>query len=256
MASTLNKIETEKLWARAKNYAFNGQEIKALSFEDDLLTLALQVRHDWPHLKLFRLVDINEILTQKKDSLDWPYIWTAASRYHLEKTLNFALFITGGILKFSLPKELTESLEKKSLRNKIYSGFVLEYVHFLENHLSKNRNILKTVLFKILAMDSFGELATILTHENNFYFFVKQRFFRLLIKLGLLKKRPGQCRLCKDRSCFESFERAATSPVIVQNKNSNAGSSIPLKVLILIKRPLSPKIMAKKAGFSSAGKMW
>ena len=174
----LNKIDTERLWSRAVIYKCRGQEINALSLEDTLLTLSLQIRHEWPYFKLFRICDINEIIAQNSNVLDWKYIWGSSRNYHLRNSLRLVLAFCVNLLGTPLPEDVSRILEGKNLRNKLFSGFIRDYVRSLENPGVTKSYPFKRWLVKALALDTVGDYIAMFTHKNHFFRIILRRYFR------------------------------------------------------------------------------
>jgi hypothetical protein len=128
----LNKIDTETLWERSRDVIIDSRGFRVLSWEDNLLTLTLQIRHDWPEIKIFRFCDINEILAQHKDALDWEYLVRAGKKNQIKNTLGFAIYAATVLLNNKLPRQFTRNLLNNSLRY----GILLSH---LENHLTPDK---------------------------------------------------------------------------------------------------------------------
>ena len=116
LPSGLNRINTEELWERAKKVTVDNRNLAVLSWEDTLLTLSLQIRHDWPNIKLFRFCDINEILTQHKDALDWEYLARASKKSCIKNTVGFAIYAAGVLFNNGLPKQAHNLFHANSFR--------------------------------------------------------------------------------------------------------------------------------------------
>ncbi|MGD0336266.1 MAG: nucleotidyltransferase family protein [Candidatus Omnitrophota bacterium] len=106
----LNKIDTDALWERNKETIVDNRSLRVLSWEDNLLTLALQIRHDWPHVRIYRFCDINEILTQYKDVLDWEYLAQASKKSCIKNTLGFAIYAAGVFFDNGTTKRIAHNL--------------------------------------------------------------------------------------------------------------------------------------------------
>jgi len=165
----LNRIKTESLWERAEIQVMDKREIKVLSIEDQVLTLSLQMRHDWPYFRLFRLCDINELLSQYKDCLDWGYLLKAAKEYRLQATLYFSLYLCQQLLSASLPEDIFHKFSSPFIKLKLLPLFSRKELELLSNSDLKYGARRKTdALFKALLNDSLIDCLKIALHNKIF----------------------------------------------------------------------------------------
>ncbi|MCU0666409.1 MAG: nucleotidyltransferase family protein [Candidatus Omnitrophica bacterium] len=114
----LSTIDMEIIWKNSKEAVIDNRKVTILSWEDTLLTLPLQVRFDWPQVKLFRFCDINEIILQHGDRLNWKYIARQARKWQILGPLVFSLYCCETLFNTKLTKQLKQELPLSRL-NKI-----------------------------------------------------------------------------------------------------------------------------------------
>ena len=132
----LNKINTERLWENSQLQLYKNQKIHTLSLEDTLLTLSLQIRHHWPDFQLFRLCDINEILTQYEKSLRWIYIRSACENYKIKEALYVSLYLTNLLFSSPLPEEVLLKISNAPIRRKLLMPILRNRIFDLVNNIS------------------------------------------------------------------------------------------------------------------------
>ena len=120
----LSRVNPETLWQRSRIQTLEHRQIRALSLEDMLLTLPLQMRYDFPFIKLLRFCDINEILSWEKSSLDWDYLIKGSRQYCLRGILLFSLFICQALFGSCLPRHLLQELCAGSPKRKTLLMFL------------------------------------------------------------------------------------------------------------------------------------
>lgn len=127
----LSKISMETIWKNTQETVIDDHSITVLSWEDTLLTLSLQVRHDWPLTKLFRLSDINEIISQHGKELDWEYVVSKAKEWRLWGSLAFSLYWCRDFFSADLDKPQIQPLSFGYLKNKFFSYFFRKHMLLL-----------------------------------------------------------------------------------------------------------------------------
>jgi len=109
----VNRVDMKLLWARAQRIDIEGSKILTLSPEDTLLSLSLQLRNDWPYFHLFRLCDINEIITKYSQFLDWQYLAKTAQQFGIKGTLYFYLQLCQSLLASPLPMDWNKIIKPR-----------------------------------------------------------------------------------------------------------------------------------------------
>jgi hypothetical protein len=98
----LRSVPVENLWERSLKIIVDGNELSVISPEDMVVFLALQGRHDWPHLSLTRLVDIHTIIIKSGSSFNWSYLKDVGRSARLTSTLSFSLGLCQELLQTPL----------------------------------------------------------------------------------------------------------------------------------------------------------
>ncbi|MCM8796985.1 MAG: nucleotidyltransferase family protein, partial [Candidatus Omnitrophica bacterium] len=126
LTSGLDRIHLDTLWERATTYSIDNRQINVLSYEDMILTLPLQLRYGLQHIRLFRLLDIHEILRQKENALDWDYIITSAKRWRIAGPLVFCLCLCERLFSSPLPSKIIFRLTIGSFKRKLLRKILQE----------------------------------------------------------------------------------------------------------------------------------
>ena len=168
-APWLSKIKISHLWERVVYLQFDNHKFKTLSFEDMLLTLPLQIRCDFPGVRLIRCCDIHELLWQHKDSLDWDYILKAGREYRLSGSLLFALLLSKSLFSSPVPEEAIRKLVSYSAKRMLLSFIILKKVDSLFNEDLKFRKwYFRKYFLKFIMIDSLLDYFNIPTHKFKF----------------------------------------------------------------------------------------
>ncbi len=161
----LNRINTGNLWKRAKTYELDARRIPSLSLEDMLLFSSLQVRHDWPYIYIFRLCDINEILTQHKKNIDWDYIIYAAEEYGIKRTFYCGLYLCQELFDPTLPEKIAHALSRHIVKNKLLLDLLAKQLISALNNKNDRQQKSQAYLLKLLMLDSLVDCYKILKHK-------------------------------------------------------------------------------------------
>ena len=162
----LNSINNAELWDRSVFYEIDERKIKTLSNENIILTLATQLHHHLQDLWLFRLCDINEILTQYKDSLDWSYILRKAKKYRIEGSLLVTLYLSNTLMSSYLPEGILKKLTLGSIRKKLLMVVLPNEVRLLlKKQLAARINVYKSAFLKILIQHSLTDCLKIVLYN-------------------------------------------------------------------------------------------
>lgn len=168
LPSWLNRIKTEKLWENSAIYTIDDRDIRILSFEDSLMVSALQTRQDWPLFKLFRICDINEILVQHENHLNWNYILNEGREYGIYQTLCFNLYFCQQLFGSPIPKNVLMKISKNYPKIRFSISLLYKKLEsILERESStNNKNIYDFYgyISKFLMTDSLVDCVKIFRH--------------------------------------------------------------------------------------------
>jgi len=181
---SLSRINMETVWKNAKENTIDNRTITALSWEDTLLTLPLQVRPDWPFIRISRFSDINEIITQHGKELNWEYIATKAEEWHLTGPLYFSLNWCKEFFSTDSTKQQLRIASFGYLKSK-----------FLSNLFKKNMPLLlllpqEEVAFKKIKPRAYGLKLFIFIDPRDLFSFLRLFFSRTLKSLYSRGKKP------------------------------------------------------------------
>lgn len=97
-----NAIDPDFAWRRAVRRRVGTLDVLTLSWEDQLLTLAMHLRRNLQHLQLKHVLDIALLLARQGRALDWAYVWKQAKFLRLRRTVLYALTLARNVLGASL----------------------------------------------------------------------------------------------------------------------------------------------------------
>lgn len=166
IVSWLTKIKTNELWQRSTTGLINGKEIRLLSNEDLFWPLLVQIRYELLYSSLFRICDLNELISQKADELDWGYIFKTAQRYHLVNCLCLSLTLCQKLLSTPIPNNILKKLRKAGVKKTILSNLSRQRLAYLiiEGTTHKKAELWNQLL-KFLMTDSITDTIKILKHK-------------------------------------------------------------------------------------------
>ena len=151
-----NPIDPAFAWQHAVRRRVDDEELLTLSWEDLLLTLAMHLRRHLQSLRLKHLLDIALLLRHHAAEMDWTYVWEAARRLRIYRTLAYVLFLTRRVLEVSLPAAATGPLRSLGWRGACWSrwaGFELRWRFAAERRAMRWHDGMIS-LWKCLLMDS------------------------------------------------------------------------------------------------------
>lgn len=122
-----------KLWKRLRTINTNGTEIKLLSPEDTLFSLALHQRRFGKRLCLKNTLDIVLLIKKYKDNFDWDYVLKAARAGKARSTIFFALFQSKILLGTLIPDFVWESLRVSLLRKKLVVQLIKDNIFCVDS---------------------------------------------------------------------------------------------------------------------------
>lgn len=96
------KIKNEEIWKDARQINSHYPNILSLSPYDNILILSLHsLKHSFAQLIWF--VDMNEIINQNKDNLDWDKLLQRAELFNLTRPLYYSLFYLKKTMNSPIP---------------------------------------------------------------------------------------------------------------------------------------------------------
>ncbi|MFA4889570.1 MAG: nucleotidyltransferase family protein [Candidatus Omnitrophota bacterium] len=162
----LNRFNIDLLWMRSKEHIIDNKKIRILSPEDMLLSLPLQIRHDWPQFQLFRLCDLHEILINQEDELDWDYILKSSKEYGIQGAIYWGLYLCQQLLCSPCPDNIWKSFPSGLIRRQLLKKLLeRELDLLLDNGLPNKDGRRRNGLLKTFANDSLIDSLKIFTHK-------------------------------------------------------------------------------------------
>lgn len=136
------------LWDRSTTFKLQGQEVRCLSKEDTLLSLALHLRRHLRNLTLGAIVDIAELLNQQANPLDWGYLKSSAKRNHSAASVYLALYLAKSLLGATVLDNALNEFRPDPLKRTLLARLINKNNFFVLTR--KKATFLRLLLFENL----------------------------------------------------------------------------------------------------------
>ena len=157
LESVADRIDINKIWARAVPVKFDKAKALSLSCEDLIIYLSF---HAFTHSfdRLILLTDIAEVLKHYENEINWKVLFKRAEEFGVENILLYSLIMLSETLGVKVPQIGIYLKNEKSLLDRIYlhcakkqhKSYLLSYSRylFMEKGLVDKVSFIKRTVFK------------------------------------------------------------------------------------------------------------
>lgn len=183
------------LWKRLRLLDINKAQIKLLSPEDTLFSLALHQRRFGKRLCLKNTLDVTLLLNKYKNNFDWDYVLRQSRSDRICSTISFVLFQAKILLDITIPQSIWKSLKvsfwKKNLMYQLIkkNTFLIDsfdkakYV-YLKSHFLLYDNLWEPILRLLhITQEEFAKFYNLLLYAPHTKKLYKLRFFYMPYRL-------------------------------------------------------------------------
>jgi hypothetical protein len=128
-----------EIWQRLQSIKCEGKDVRALSPEDSIFTLALHSRRFGENLSLKNVHDAALLMRKYESDFDWDYCLAMSEKYNMRVTLFFLLAQMELFSGFAMPRCVFEKLNVAAWRKRAIKRFILQntfLMHKTNHHKS------------------------------------------------------------------------------------------------------------------------
>lgn len=114
------QVDVDGLWNRSRSAALAGQEVRALSPEDQILYLCSHITKHAFQTGLRSVIDIFEVIRHFKKEIDWGLAAGRARQWGNSKSVYIALRLSRELLKAEAPEQYLEELRPEAFKESLY----------------------------------------------------------------------------------------------------------------------------------------
>jgi len=152
-------ITHDFIWERARKKGHSGTGMLYPSIEDAVIYTALHFFHhisdaflyNAPLPPLKHILDIHEIISRKRNEIDWDYILRFSKKYNIRYILYLSLILSKIYFKTAVPHKVINKISPPLIRNKILMIFIKKYINLQArriNYYPKKINCVYYALFE------------------------------------------------------------------------------------------------------------
>ncbi|MFH1202023.1 MAG: nucleotidyltransferase family protein [Candidatus Omnitrophota bacterium] len=149
-------IDLTEVWQRTKIQVFDNQQVLTLSAEDTLLSLCINLCCNIPNLQFIpfkNLVDINELISQYKQNLDFNYIKDKLVQWKLKGAFYYLYFLTRSYLDTPWPEDFISQITIPPLQKRALSLYPLTL---------KKRSQLQAIILMFLMLSNLRDVSKLI----------------------------------------------------------------------------------------------
>ncbi len=182
------------LWKRFRPLSLDGNQIKILSPEDTLFSLALHQRRFGKRLVLKNVLDVALLMQKYKDGFDWDYVIKEAKAGRMCAAIFFVLFQADTLLDTVIPQDVWKALKVPSWKKKLMYVFItrdtfspaafrkFQYI-YLKNHFLLYENLWEPILFILnIPQEQFAKFYNLKPYEKKTELAYKFRLFYIIYR--------------------------------------------------------------------------